>query len=320
MAFFNNNSPSLFRYLFLSCFLCLILLYLLSGLPSSLFLARKAHPFIQNPHNLTLTSKAAYQCFLYDRPQRTGSSTMVFALRECILNTLNFSESLYPNRFIKNEQIQRLFALATIDRNLKRAVVSNHVHMAGNDVNLLRSNCKSLLYVSSTRPIMDRLWSRAKYHEMQKASRDRDKTGFFLLNTRNESVTEAQFEAAISQKEKIIIKHELALENFPYMDRFENEVLLGKGERIVPDYIVRNGLHGFYNQDLTMLLSALGCSTNFTPANQHPNYGGMKGSYADYVPRKGDALYKRLMRIASSGNEHGLRRAAQFAAVARLQH
>lgn len=232
-------------------------------------------------------------CFLYDRPPRTGSTTIFHALRNCTVLHHGFAA-------LRSPQLQDEYAV--VDRMLRllqgprRSLVEKHAKLARPALAALRARCRRLLYVTSCRPMRERLWSRQKYRAVP--------------GNVNSTLTDADHDHAL-KKLRTDTRNEPFLEAHPYLERGEIPAELEDAERLVPDYVIRNGQHGKFTEDLQKLLAALGCDPHFTPTNVHESDRDREVVKGIKL-KLGDKIYKKLVNIAEAKNEMGLEKARQF--------
>lgn len=114
-------------------------------------------------------AKLTNRCVLYDRPPRTGSTTVSSALSTC-LRKRGFVVNSFVKPDIRDTSIARGLGLITSngksstrsDRTYDYAIVVSHVWMTEEDIQLLRENCGEVMYITSTAPMWERVWSAAK--------------------------------------------------------------------------------------------------------------------------------------------------------------
>lgn len=191
------------------------------------------------------TENTKRKCIIYDKPERSGSTTAAEALHKCVLY------KGYKSLFIPNEEYhkqdewenrKRAFKLFLDQPGDRIAIVRRHVHISKLDLAALYSRCDSTFLVTSAAPMKHRILSRIKY--------DRDK-GYL----------EGSFSTSIRS---IIAKdgYENFLTRYPYV---EDQV--PENERLIPDYVIRKEK---FNEDLSVLLGAFGCaSINIETENNH---------------------------------------------------
>ena len=84
-------------------------------------------------------------CLLYDRPPRTGSTTIGSSLFRCFKS--RFAQPASADLQNSNLLVRNLLRL----RSRKLMLVSKHLHLSRDDVLNLRRECRYLLYISSCR-------------------------------------------------------------------------------------------------------------------------------------------------------------------------
>lgn len=130
-----------------------------------------AHDIVTNNKTFETNhdAKLNNRCVLYDRPPRTGSTTVSSALSTC-LRKRGFIVNSFVKPDIRNTSIARGLRLTTSsDKPGSRtgrihdyAIVVSHVWMTEEDIRLLRENCGEVMYITSTAPMWERVWSAAK--------------------------------------------------------------------------------------------------------------------------------------------------------------
>lgn len=121
-----------------------------------------AHTPLHARPNLTI------RCVLYDRPPRTGSTTVSNALATC-LHKRGFRVNSFVRPDDRNASIARGLGLLATERDARSrdrrrdvAIVASHVWMTPEDVGLLRQHCAHIVYVTSAAAMWERVWSAAK--------------------------------------------------------------------------------------------------------------------------------------------------------------
>lgn len=230
-------------------------------------------------------------CVVYDRPPRTGSTTISNKMRMCLTGK-GFEQPKAPmSKYVRDLMVQRMLEL---DGPLV-GMLSKHMYLSMGDVAAIRAKCAKFLYISSCRPVRERLWSTAKDIWASKGG--------------NKSVIEGgQREHAI-ERYLTNKRDERFLEHYPYL--YMNGTPLGVPveKRIVPDYVIRNGR---MQHDLGELMRAFGCSSKMESRNMHEVEGEEDFSFIDKRKLQyGDETFKRLDRIAGEANEMGLAKVAR---------
>lgn len=228
-------------------------------------------------------------CFVYDRPPRTGSTTVSRALKSCLL-AQGFRQPLLESRWVRILLVTRMLALD----DDKVGLISKHMYMNGEDIRRMRAECGKLVYVSSCKPMRERLWSAAKYR--------------FSDGNVNSSLTEEMKESAVTSVAKDM-KTEPFLEDYPYLGKDERANGTPESERMTPDYVIRAE---FMDDDLGKLLRALGCESGFDSKNVHKADEERKAFLKRLPLRRRDETFEKLNRLAKQGNEKGLRKIKDF--------
>lgn len=233
-----------------------------------------------------VASPSHTHCFFYDRPPRTASTTIANALELCLHKS--FKEPLPQNRRDRPFLFRNMLRLRT-DRV---TIMFPHFYIAPDDIPYLKAQCNRTFYVSSTAPIIERVWSAAKYHISRK-------NGNFTLS------------ATDIQRAKKFFQNGFRTRNFlsayPYLDADEKPLGVSLQERLVPDYVIRKS---HIQNDLSELLHALGCTNEIVTINVHgvdEEVGKvLKGVETD------DDLHQWLTKLAKDRNRNGLRKAKRF--------
>lgn len=134
----------------------------------------------------------------------------------------------------------------TRDGHLRRAMCSGHMLFTTEESDDLLKSCPNFFYVTTTRPMPERLFVWAK----QKVSNRSHYVNFEKLVSR--------VKQAIKTGE--ILKREAFFENYPYIEPTADE------ERITPHYIIRVS---HFAEDADPLLDALNCSGMLGNSNRH---------------------------------------------------
>ena len=227
-------------------------------------------------------------CFIYDKPPRTGSTTIGIALRKC-LSQQGFKQPSLVLRSQRSEVTGMLLGLEA----LRVGTISRHLRLDGTDVARLRRECGRVAYVTSCKPMRARLWSAAKYHFQ-------DRLG-------NSSLSGAEKTRAVQIVELDRWK-ERYLEAYPYLNAEDEPNLTAVGQRLEADYVVRAEN---MDEDLGRLLKVLGCGGQFQNRNVHKVEEDM-GFLERIRLEQGDATYRKLRKQGDEGNEEGLKRIAEF--------
>lgn len=253
-------------------------------------------------------------CIVYDKPMRTGSSTIATALREC---AAHHAWQVPPWAEEGSFHAAISGALHALRAHTPVALVSSHMWMGQSDVTQLRTRCDALVYITSCAPLHEQLWSAAKMLSTVR------KTG-------NTSLNDAQTESALHWLRLHSTAYARLYEWYPYIAMTEPMRRQVDGrfpdlppafhratvtQPLIADYVVRKGT---LQADLGALLRALGCAADgaMQRRNVHASLrerDGRMGAVLDARVRAvsgvadGDT-YTRLMRIALERNAAGLER------------
>lgn len=236
-------------------------------------------------------TKPQLRCVLYDRPPRTGSTTISSALRRC-LRSKNFSET--PKLRGMPQGQRRAMYIQHMLNNVKRsrAMLTRHVYISQRDIDKLVSRCTYLLYITSCAPLKSRLQSAMKHMI----------AGGHGNVTINGSLGVAHHEDVTIPPGSLRSRYELV--NYPYLSADH------QGQRIArplsPNYVIRRT---HLQSDLAHLLTALGCRPSFTSENVHDSAEENEQMANHTCARCNDKLFERLSRHAERNNGRGLRMA-----------
>lgn len=226
-------------------------------------------------------------CFVYDRPPRTGSTTISATVRPC-LQALGFQQPRAESRSVRPLLVRRMLALD----GPRVGLLSKHMYMSVADTRRLRAECERLFYVSSTREMRARMWSAVK------------------------DGVSGEDDAVNDRLEKKALKRYFAnenaegfLEEYPYLGVNNTRMGVPVEQRMVPDYVIRNEL---MDQDLGRLMTVFNCSTSVHSKNVHKGKEALERELLKKSLEFGDATYRRLSKLAADVNEEGLRKAAAF--------
>lgn len=177
-------------------------------------------------------------CLIYDKPKRTGSTTISRALHKCWSGHYSFE----PQKGPKNAHVA---AARMIDLN--QSIVAHslrHILFSDEDCLSIDANCRRIFHITSTRRMNARLVSYAKVTSLQ------NKEG------RNFTVESDDLRRVL----RTVVRRGHALEQ-----RYEKGVYKGI-HRIAVNYVIRNS---FLTHDLNKLLHAFGCTPQIKSVNTH---------------------------------------------------
>lgn len=229
-------------------------------------------------------SHPVVKCIVYDRPMRTASTTITGALIKCF-SGLKWS----IDRHHLGNNRSRCVELEFERKRPPYAMVKGHKWLTSYGVQILRTRCTHLVYITSTAPLWEQVWSAAK----------------MLSNVRtngNSTLDSAKREAALAWVKANGANYARMYEYYPHIrltqplelqpDRrypdlppsFERDEILPE---IVPDYVIRKS---HVTEDLPVLLKAFGCETDSNDAKNVHSIVSDDGNVED------DEAYKDMVR------------------------
>lgn len=229
------------------------------------------------------------RCILYDRPPRTGSTTISYRLDECL------QSKGYPSSttWFKGVPMQRIVTRMLQQPSRFKSHLTRHMYLSADDVLALRRSCGQVFFVTSARTMEERLLSRAKYELLDKDQR----------RHRNRKVSVQEFNVAKGKIQDVREVSEPYYESYPYTG----------GAELDPDYVIRSSS---FQKDFSELLSSLGCGAEFASHNVHwvDNMDNVTfdGDGLTIEPKMGNARFITLRRLAEKHNAKGLRKASVF--------
>lgn len=229
------------------------------------------------------SSQRQVSCVFYDKPPRTGSTTVANVLAKC-MHMKGYTAINAPiSSLEKNEVVSNMLEKT----GYKKSATRKHVMISDDDIRSLQTQCHRLLYVTSTRPMVERIASAAKYT--------------MTRNHGNSTLTKQQYVSAM-KKASADNTTEHVLEKYPFTGKMSIE----------PNYVIRSE---FLTRDFDILLHNLGCDINYYDSNVH------EAPYGSEVERQlskgmglshGDARHKYLNRLANKRNSKGALMAKLF--------
>lgn len=232
----------------------------------------------------TLFFSPPTRCIFYDKPPRTGSTTIARALYPC-LESKGYTGITTPISSL--ERIEVISDMLS-HPGYKKSAVRKHVTVTPEQVRELWNNCNRLLYITSTRSMKERIWSKAKYRMTPKHRSSN--------LTEEESAKALQF--ALRDKNT-----EEDLEQYPFSESSMD---------IEPDYVIRAD---HLNEDLNRLLQNLQCPLNYTDKNVHAVHGEEEADakqVAKVELKMGDQKHQYLLKVAKLRNDQGAAIAAEM--------
>lgn len=262
------------------------------------------------------------RCIIYDRPPRTGSTTVYKYLDRCLAGR-GYGSSLrtyrgvhdhalldYFNKHISSSSTSSSFVNNNTKPITKKSLITRHLAvLPASSLQTTLSHCTLLLYITSTRPIRERLLSKLKY-ELP----DHTRPGKIIAEKRRKVDAVSLHKSMrdrLAHNMSSLFPAEMYYEAFPAVSppSMANSV----APLFVPDYVIRSNR---FMSDFKALLDALRCPTKFQGANVHRvenvSFDDQQ-LFLDAVPvAYGDARYRALAKLAGSANERGLRKAALY--------
>ena len=227
------------------------------------------------------------KCILYDRPRRTGSTTISRKLRYCT------REKEYTRtggfRPDKRDYAVRYMLNSSDD---KLALVGPHICISRADIKRLKNRCGSLLFISSTTPMKDRLLSSLKFRMISQSG--------------NSTITEDHLSRMQAILNRSMEEEERIEEKYPYCN---NPLPIKPNYALQPDYVIRSE---HMSEDFPPLLKALGCSPDFQTNNVHTTSVDMKDLSNKIKLKYADRSHIALSKLAEMNNARGLEKALLF--------
>lgn len=238
------------------------------------------------------------RCILYDRPPRTGSTTVYKFMDRCL------SRRGYPSSLLYFKGVSHFQLIDHFLNNPSpnKSLISRHLpEFPSDSKQRIESTCDLVLYITSTRPMRERLLSKLKYE----TPLGDDRKGQTVSERR--SVPTDMFHQLVNStlnddSESLQIA-EIYYEHYP-----------GNGEVpfLTPDYVIRSDT---FVADFTFLLRALQCPTKFISINVHKVKSLDQDEHNDIMHQipvtMSDARHKVLLKYSRS-NYLGLRKARLF--------
>lgn len=244
------------------------------------------------------SSPSGSVCILYDRPPRTGSTTISRTLERCLLRR---GYEVLPAKSPNGTRETVLHRLRTSTAR-RRASVMQHVYTNAEDMRALQKGCGKLFYMTSTAPMLSRLVSMIKYTTFQ--------------GHRNATVDANNLAYEMQRRQSNLHKREALLEAYPYVGEHVPEDM-----RVKPHYVVRQEA---VEEDLSRLLNMWGCgdlpieSLNVHDldfeergAKETKQISSVLGDQRRFVTM-GDGRYRTLTGLAEGFNKPGLQLARFF--------
>ncbi|CAN8075095.1 unnamed protein product [Agarophyton chilense] len=241
------------------------------------------------------------KCIVYDRPPRTGSTTIGRALELCLRSAGYVQQPLPKGKKGGERRAGAIRQMLAADRKEdRRALLTRHIYVSEADMQLIRWTCDDFLYITSTAPMKERLWSAAKH---LLARRHGNTTSEWLDKARAAQVVRRQ---AFKVGELRSVNE---LNWYPYLTAGGEEAAVKR--KLIADYVIRKAS---LQQDLGRLLEAFGCDASFTTRNVHEDddVTNLDMVIGNAGLAEGDRLYKALWARAEQANEDTLEMAKTF--------
>lgn len=275
---------------------------------SSLLFSKSLSPVIveTSPSPFFPEITRASKCVFYDRPPRTGSSTISNALHDCMIQK-DFSSVGGHSKSGRNYVMSEMLNFSTDFR----ASVRGHIVLSYNDTLKLKKYCDEYLYISSISPIIKRVVSQVKYS--------------MFHGHHNQTINIVSLVNRMKVRDTVIIQgQEAFLESYPYD---VNDTIISEENRLQPHYIIRRDQ---LVDDLTALMGAMNCEgISLQSRNVHPiisdnvnktetedfNTSEIMEELRQVVTSKiqgGNHRYLKLSEMARRRNKDGLLRAQKM--------
>lgn len=216
-----------------------------------------------------LTMKEA--CLIYDKAPHTESTEIAWALEACWSSRLKFEHHLFErdaaDQALGQERNAPLSKLVSYS-SLFVANIHRHIWVSDSEIEVLMASCRHVFFVTSTRPIADRVVSAARVLALSGAphnddnddddddDNDDDNSGG-SSSVRNATLSPAMLRWALMEvRSRRSEARATALTKRPF-----------SGERRLPvDYVIRADS---WQVDTSALLHAFGCPAYLSTTNYH---------------------------------------------------
>lgn len=226
-------------------FICMVLVLSVGVLSNDFWHIRLRGHFyrlFQTPNSASSSSSSSSSssfihshCVIYDKSPRTGSSTILNMLRKCWMQLKYKYRRRLPHLLQKYPNITYIQHALNISEH-RVMIAGEHFRMNQDDVISLATNCERLFYITSTRPMQERILSKAKFE---------CSGGRTYKNTTVSKKGRVKIISKISDIEYTSAA-EKRLEEYPFSTSFT----------IPPDYVIRSS---YLVDDLRLLLDAFSC-------------------------------------------------------------
>lgn len=238
----------------------------------AMYVTGRTNPFLRSTR-----IRKPKACILYDRPPRTGSATIARALDDCLTPKGWGGVKRYKG-VPDHKIIQRM-----LDRRLKTALYSRQIFLTRRSVNLIHGQCTRFVFITSARPMKDRLLSKLKVTLRSNVDKK--------LLADGGNITIEEFKKEVRKRVKPIRSTEKYYEKLP--------TLYG-GVEIKPNYVIRSQS---FESDLQKLLKAFRCPPVFQHTVEDNVTEVLLPEHLSAIKlEQGDQKYINLTRIGEERN------------------
>lgn len=220
-------------------------IYFLTGTLTTIWQGRP-----QQLHTSTRAPARKLVCLIYDKPPRTGSTTVAWALEACWSSRLKFEHHLYErdadNQVVRSEKRAPLTRLLSYSSQFV-ANIHRHISFGDAEIAALQDGCDNIFFVTNTRALHERVLSGAKALATLRTD------GF----NQNVTLDEGMLRRALADlRSKKAVSRAAVLTKRPFL-----------GEQRLPvDYVIRSES---LEEDTLPLLRAFGCPAYMSSTNHH---------------------------------------------------
>lgn len=254
-------------------------------------------------------NSAGVKCVVYDRPMRTGSSTISSHLIQCFHSLGYFIDT----HQLGNSRARSIpHALEQPSPNKRFAIVRGHIWISEVDIRLLHTRCDQVVYITSCAPLWQQVWSAAKMLSYKRVNgnttlgaEDAENALKWLQQNAKAYARMYEFYPFIHLTEPL---ERLQSNRYPDLPPSFERAEISSPFR--PDYVIRKDR---IIEDLSKLLDALGCDARIGNAkNVHQVQGEDDEAAYEIKIRQISGVgegetYRKLMEFAKS-NDAGLSR------------
>lgn len=244
---------------------------------------------------------AGPRCVFYDRPPRTGSTTISTTLAVCLRRRgyVVLPASASGRNVTRHTVLPRLSTAAALSPSAHVASVIQHAYVTTEQFSALHASCGFVFYITSAASMLPRLLSMVKYSTFE--------------GHLNATINAALLARLIVRKARNLRYRETFFEDYPYVDHANLNAGLREKDRVMPHYVVRQDA---IVHDLGALLRALKCGdVAIQSANVHDVDFGDDDDEAAFkqalvtagdVLAMGDHRYTRMLQLVKKRNSAGL--------------